>query len=83
MTKINTKMNVSDKLKLRSLPRSRCTKCKSFRTYQNPMAKCWECRKKFCFSDINLGQINNTMKEKDEVRNICDWCKKEYKYVGI
>lgn len=83
MTTKNTKMNIRDKQRLASIPRTRCNRCKKVRTYENPVAKCWECRKKFCFKDINSGQINNTMKENDEVRNICDLCKKEHRYVGI
>lgn len=47
------------------------------------MAKCWECKKKFCFDHIWGGQLNNKMGENDEIRDICDNCKKVYKYKTI
>ena len=83
MTTKNATMGVSTKLKLASLSRARCTKCNSVRTYLNPLAKCFECMKKFCFDDINCLQVNNAMKENDEARHICDECKEKYEYITM
>ena len=80
MTTKNIKMTAGAKLKLASIPRTRCAKCNKAKTYLNPTAKCWECGKKFCFDDINCLQVNDGMKENDEVRNICNGCKEEYEY---
>lgn len=80
MTTKNIKMTAGAKLKLASIPRTRCAKCNKARTYLNPMAKCWECKKKFCYNDINCLQVNDTMNENDEVRHTCDECKEEHGY---
>lgn len=76
----NAKMAVGLKLKLASLPRTRCTKCGSVKSYTNPMAKCFECKKKFCFDDINCLQFKKGMKQTDELRDVCDACKDKYSY---
>ena len=60
--------------------RARCFKCHSYKRYENPMAVCWECRNRFCYKHINCLQVNNRMKETEEVRHICDRCKTEHEY---
>ena len=65
---------------LKNRPKSQCFTCNSSRSYTNPMAKCWECEKKYCFDHIYSGQMNNGMKENDELRDICDNCKNKYEY---
>jgi hypothetical protein len=83
MIKKNLKMDVRARQRLASIPRTRCAKCKSFRSYQNPVARCFECGKKFCFQDIYPVQVNDTMKDTDEARNICDACKEEFGYIDL
>lgn len=60
--------------------RTRCFKCHSYKRYENPMAMCWECRNRFCYDHINCLQVNSKMKETEEVRYVCDQCKKEHGY---
>jgi len=73
-------MDDKTKLRLKSISRSRCSICNTPRSYMNPMAKCWECEKKFCFDHIYGLQINDKMALTDEVRDICEECKKKYNY---
>ena len=48
--------------RLRGIPeRAQCSECHSKRNYTNPMARCWECKRKFCFKHIWGGQINDKM----------------------
>jgi len=54
-----------------------CNKCKQ---KASPRAICYECKKIFCFQDIWGGQVNDKMKETDEIRDICDSCKEKYNY---
>ena len=68
------------RLKLASIRRPRCAKCNKKRTYLNPLAKCYKCGQKFCFDHINCLQVNNKMKNTDELREICDECKYEHEY---
>gem|GEM_PF-1614196 len=56
--------------------RGRCATCDSRRSYTNPLARCWECKRKFCYDHIWGLQVNGTMSQNEEVRNICDDCKK-------
>ena len=60
--------------------RTRCFKCRSYISYKNPMAICWECGNKFCYEHINYLQVNSNMKETEKVRCVCDKCKKEHEY---
>lgn len=76
----NTGKCIGIDVELAFIPTSKCAKCHKVRRYQNPLARCWECKQKFCYNDINCLQVNSTMKETDEVRNICDECKKNYRY---
>ena len=74
-------MNEEAKNALKATPRGKCYKCAQPRNYITPLARCHSCRKRFCFDDINSGQICASMKENDEVRDICDNCKKEKGYL--
>ena len=49
----------------------------------NPMARCFECKKKTCFDHITAGQIKDSMKENDEVRDICGKCLKKEGYKDL
>ncbi len=69
--------------RLRSIPRTRCTVCNSGRAYTNPMAKCHECKKKFCYDHVFGGQVNEQMKLEDVVRDVCKDCKDQHCYRGI
>jgi len=73
-------MDKETKERLKKIPRTKCAKCGSKQHYTNPMAKCFECKKKYCFDHIWGIQVNNKMKENDELRNICDECKKKHGY---
>ena len=79
MTKL-AKMAYSTKQKLASLPRAVCSVCHSKRSYGNPMAKCWECGKKFCFDHLWGGLFKKGMKLTETLRDVCDKCKEKYHY---
>jgi hypothetical protein len=66
-------MNKFDESGARSV-KARCSECGSWRSYTNPMARCWECKKKFCYGHVWCGQINDNMGPSDVVRNICGSC---------
>lgn len=68
------------KEQLRNTPRAKCAICGTKRNYTNPMAKCWECQKKYCFDHIFCGQVKVGMKETEEVRDICDNCRDKCGY---
>lgn len=74
------KIEDKDLERLRKLKRSRCVVCQSPQSYINPMAKCFECKKKFCFSHIWSGQINKTMNNSEELRDVCKECKLKFNY---
>ena len=63
--------------------KARCNICNTPRSYTNPMARCFECKNKFCFDHIYGGQLNDTMTKSTTVRDICDSCKKKFKYESI
>ena len=63
-------MSSADVKRLRSVPRSVCSKCGSKRSYMNPMAKCWTCGKKFCFDHITV------VTGKKSTEDYCDKCLK-------
>ena len=60
-----------------------CFNCRSKRSYGNPFWKCFECKKRFCADCIWGGQIKKGMRENEEVRDICDDCKKEKDYNNL
>ena len=76
-------MTLAAKEKLKLMPKSRCAKCNSLRSYRNPLALCFECKKKFCFDHIYGGQFKTGMKQNEEIRTICEKCKKNYRYETI
>ena len=76
--KILMKKEVIERLKL--IPITHCGKCNSIRSYMNPMARCFECKKKFCFDHIYGGQFKKGMKQNEEGRSICEECKKNKGY---
>ncbi len=80
MTNVLTKMTVSERQRLASIPRSRCAKCKSRQSYLNPLAKCWECGEKFCFDHFWRGLFKQGIKQTDELRNVCDGCREKFGY---
>jgi len=59
------------KAKLRAIPNGKCSTCNSNRSYTNPLAKCFKCKKKFCYDHIwaSLG--------KKGVEDYCDDCRKK------
>lgn len=71
------------KEKLRNIPKSRCSVCDSPRSYTNPMERCFECKKKFCFDHIFTMQVKPNMKNGDPVRDICEKCKTKYNYKNL
>lgn len=79
MTK-EVKMNEAALTRLKKIPPTRCTKCKSVRSYTNPMEKCYECKRKFCFDHIQSLQINDKMNENTPVRCVCPECIPKHGY---
>ena len=77
-----TKSEIGVMEKLHARPRTTCAKCGSKRSYTNPMAKCFECGKKFCFDDIWGGlYCKERMKLTDTLRDVCvDKCKDKFNY---
>ena len=69
--------------KLQNLPWTVCFKCKSKQSYGNPMARCGECREKFCFDHISALQFKKGMKQNEELRKICDVDIKKHGYITI
>jgi hypothetical protein len=63
--------------------RAQCSKCGSKKSHTNPMARCWECKRKFCYDHIWGGQINDSMGQNEEIRDICDSCKKAKGYRNL
>jgi len=66
--------------KLKNIPHATCAKCKRKRSHTNPMARCDECGKKFCYDHIQCMQFKDGMRESDELRDICDDCKQLHGY---
>ena len=70
----------------RSLPRTpkpRCLVCRRPQAYTNPIATCYECRKKFCFDHILGTQVRAGMGEGESARDVCAPCGKEKKYFDV
>lgn len=68
---------------LKNKPKKRCSTCNTSISRTNPMAKCQECGKNYCFDHIYGGMINDKMAQNEEVRNICEECKPKYEYTAI
>ena len=64
------------KLKALSKVRVVCAKCGSLKSYRNPMAKCFECGKKFCYDHIYGCQFKTGMGINEKTRDICQECRK-------
>ena len=76
-------MNKNNTSKINSIPRNgkaRCKKCNKAKYRLNPLARCYECKQKYCYDHIYGGQINDLMKDTDEVRNICEKCRELKNY---
>lgn len=65
---------------LKKIPRAFCGECKSKKNSCNPMARCFECNGNFCYDHIWGGQIKEGMSKGEEVRSVCDACRKTYSY---
>jgi hypothetical protein len=60
-----------------------CTNCGGKKSYTNPFATCFECKKRFCFDCIYGGQVNDKMGENEEIRKICDKCRIQHDYKNL
>lgn len=69
--------------RLRNYKSPGCATCGGTRSYMNPFAKCYECKKRFCYDHIFGGQLLKTMKENEPIRDVCDECKKKFGYYNI
>jgi len=67
----------------RSPQRAKCYKCSKKKNRANPMATCYECKRKFCFEHIWSGQINDEMSKNEKTRDICDECRELKKYRNL
>lgn len=76
-------MNQATKDRLSKIPKKRCFKCNTVRSYGNPMARCHECRQSFCFDHISCLQVNDTMGQNEAVKNVCEVCIGKYGYRSI
>jgi len=47
------------------------------------MARCFECKKNFCFDHIFCGMITKEMGQNEEIRDVCDECKRKLNYFSI
>ena len=63
------KMTQEEKDKLKGIPKSRCSKCRSFRSYTNPLARCSICKKLFCYDHIRT---------RIEKKDVIDYCEEHY-----
>jgi len=67
-------MDSATKERLRAIPPTRCQICKTFRSYENPVAKCYWCGKKYCFDHITCGYMRKNQPLNEELHDICDIC---------
>lgn len=67
----------------KGLETKKCTVCKCRRGYTNPMAKCFECKKPFCFDHIHCLQHKENMAENALLRDVCAKCIKKHGYKTI
>ena len=68
-------MDEITKQRLKNIKRSECGVCGHKSTYTSPLAKCHECKKKFCYDHIYANQVKQGMKPNDPLRDVCDECK--------
>lgn len=71
-------MTQEAKDKLAQIPRSRCSICDTPQSYTNPISKCVECQKKFCYDHILGGQIKGIKEE--SIKDVCQNCKDKFHY---
>lgn len=76
-------MDTATKLRLKNIPRKICDKCRSKQSYTNPIKKCEECGKRFCFDHISRLYSPKRMKENDELKMVCENCEVRYGYRQI
>jgi hypothetical protein len=76
-------MNQEIKNKLRLRPKTVCTKCGRMRSYTNPHAKCFECKRKFCYDHISCLQIKEGMRKNEATRSVCEECIEIHKYTML
>ena len=67
-------MSQATKERLRNTPKARCGICNSRRDYENPMAICFWCNKKYCFDHITCGYMRKNQPNNEELHDICDFC---------
>lgn len=67
-------MTQSKKNDLSKIPRTRCFKCRSYKTYINPVAKCFNCKNKFCFDHIEAGHKFLGIRFEDALVDLCLEC---------
>ncbi|KKL98363.1 hypothetical protein LCGC14_1825150 [marine sediment metagenome] len=74
-------MDEGAKERLKNLPRARCAECNSKQSSTNPMARCYEDKKKYCYDHIYAGLYSEKrMRVDDELRNVCGACKEKWGY---
>ena len=73
-------MEEAIKKKLRKIPKRRCAECNKVKSYVNPIAKCFECKKYFCYDHIFQEQVKDDMRPSDQLRGVCKRCQKKFGY---
>lgn len=73
-------MDQETKDKLKLIPTKTCTVCKTKRSYGNPMTKCYECGKFFCYNHIQASQVKKGMGSGEALRDICGKCVSKHNY---
>jgi len=57
-------------------------KCAECGRASNHLAKCYECKKFFCYDHICGGMVNHTMRDTERIRDVCEKCKEEFTYLS-
>lgn len=83
MAAIKQEMSPSDKIRIKKRQIRQCFKCQSWFKYENPSARCFECRNRFCFDCIFGGQLNNQMRRDELIRDVCQSCRIVHNYWTI
>ena len=73
-------MNEETKNKLKIKPTRVCAVCQRKKNSCNPVVRCFECKKNFCYGHIFGGQVKTGMSKSEEVRSVCETCRKAYGY---